>query len=492
MVAASPSVRSLPDDLHRVRDRRGDQRDRRGGGQKQMPERPDVLAARLHSILTAQGLGAVKVSARIPPTGTFSSRRSIKPPTNSVGERLAAAGHPDVETADCEPCRPRAISVSAVSEITLSEQQHVSIDAAHRHRMVSTTDPATPSRGHRRAVMSASSSRPRGVAVLVRRGDRVESWHRVAFAVADAAGVVRHADGDALRPVFPRSAVKPLQALALLESGAAERFAVSQAEVALACASHGGEPFQVDPIRRWLARLGLDATALECGAHPPTHGPSAERLVAAGESPEPVHNNCSGKHTAMLTVARHLGAPVAGYIRPDHPVQRRVAAILAEMAGVDPLPEPATDGCGLPTYPLTLVQLATAMARLADPKGLSPARAAACRKICAAMTSHSELVAGSGRPCTAIMSALPDVIVKSGAEGVDAAALPKLGLGLALKVEDGAARAAPVALLALFEGLGLLPAKARATLANIARPTLRNHARTIVGRIDPAPGWPGF
>jgi L-asparaginase II len=340
--------------------------------------------------------------------------------------------------------------------------------------------------------MSASQSPSDHVAVLVRRGERVESRHRVAFAVADAAGAVRHADGDAHHPIFPRSAIKPLQALALLESGAAERFAVSEAEIALACASHGGEPFHVDPIRRWLARLGLDPTALECGAHPPSHGPSTERLVAAGHAPETVHNNCSGKHTAMLTVARHIGAPVPGYIRPDHPVQRRVTAILAEMAGVEALPEPATDGCGLPTYPITLAQLATAMARLADPQGLGPARAAACGRICAAMTAHPELVAGSGRACTAIMTALPDIVVKGGAEGVYGAALPKLGLGLALKVEDGAGRAAPVALLALLEGLGVLPATASAALADIAGPTLRNHAQKIVGRIEPTPGWPGL
>ena len=179
--------------------------------------------------------------------------------------------------------------------------------------------------------MSASHSPSDQVAVLVRRGERVESRHRVTFAVADAAGAVRHAGGEIDRPTFPRSAVKPLQALALLESGAAEHFSVSQAEIALACASHGGEPFHVDLIRRWLARLRLDPTALECGAHAPTHGPSAEQLVAAGRAPEPLHNNCSGKHTAMLTVARHIGAPVAGYIRADHPVQQRVTAILTEM-----------------------------------------------------------------------------------------------------------------------------------------------------------------
>jgi L-asparaginase II len=267
---------------------------------------------------------------------------------------------------------------------------------------------------------------------------------------------------------------------------------VTQAELALACASHGGEPLHVELVRSWLARLGLDPGALECGAHPPTHGPSAERLVAAGRAPAPAHNNCSGKHAGMLTVARHLGAPLTGYVAADHPVQRRVAATLAEMAGIDGLPEPATDGCGIPTYPMTLAQLATAMARLADPQALSPGRGAACREICNAMSAHPQLVAGSGRPCTAIMTAAPEVIVKTGAEGVYAAALPGHGLGLALKVEDGGGRAAPVALIALLEALGAVPAHARAKLAEIARPVLRNHAREVVGRIEPAPGWPQF
>jgi L-asparaginase II len=333
-----------------------------------------------------------------------------------------------------------------------------------------------------------AGSAPVGIHVL--RGGRVESRHRVSYAVADASGALRHAGGASDRPVFPRSAVKPLQALVLLESGAAERFGVSQAELALACASHGGEARHVDLVRRWLARLGLDQTALECGTHPPTHAPSAERLLAAGQTPEPVHNNCSGKHTGMLTVARHIAAPLAGYIAADHPVQRLVAATLAEMAGLAALPEPATDGCGIPTYPLTLAQLATAMARLGDPHALSPARRSACLEVCRAMTAHPELVAGSGRPCTAIMTAAPDVVVKTGAEGVYAAALPKLGLGLALKVEDGAGRAAPVALVALLEALGALPVPKRGELVEIARPTLLNHARKVVGRIEPAPGWP--
>ena len=156
------------------------------------------------------------------------------------------------------------------------------------------------------------------------------------------------------------------------------------------------------------------------------------------------------------------------------------------------LPEPATDGCGIPTFPLTLAQLATAMARLADPHALRPARRGACAALCGALPAHRALVAGSGRAPTAIMAAGPGVVVKSGAEGIYAAALPKLGLGLALKVEDGSGRAAPVALVALLEALGALFAPLPDELVEIARPILRNHARKIVGRIEPAPGWPGF
>jgi L-asparaginase II len=345
------------------------------------------------------------------------------------------------------------------------------------------------SAGDQRGV-SAAAPDPAPIGVLVLRGERVESWHRVSYAVAAGAGEVRHAAGAIDQPIFPRSAIKPLQALALVESGAARRFEVSEAELALACASHSGEACHVATVKGWLARLGFDQGMLVCGAHAPLHAPSAERLLAAGQAPEPVHNNCSGKHAGMLTLARHLAAPLAGYHQPDHPVQRQIAATLAELAGVDALAAPAVDGCGVPAFSMTLAQLAGALARLGDPRGLGGVRRAACEQIRAAMTAHPRLVAGSDRACTAIMTAAPGLVVKTGAEGVYAAALPSLGVGLALKVEDGASRAAPVALLALLEALGALPGEACAALAEIARPAIRNHAGQIVGRIEPAPGWP--
>jgi L-asparaginase II len=333
---------------------------------------------------------------------------------------------------------------------------------------------------------------PPPIAVLVRRGERVESEHRVAYAVAASDGRLLHTAGDIDRPIFPRSAIKPLQALALLESGAAERFAVSERELALACASHSGEPEHVRLVQAWLARLGLDGSALECGAHPPLHGPSAERLVATGRSPERVHNNCSGKHAGMITLALHLDTPVAGYSRADHPVQRRIADVLRAMTGLAELAAPAVDGCGIPTFPVPLGRLAVAMARFAHPADLPAARAQACARLQTAMRAHPHLVAGTGRACTEVMTVAPQVLVKTGAEGVYAACLPEHGLGLVLKVADGAGRAASVALLALLDALGALEAKASATLAHQMQPKLRNHAGVVVGRIEPAATWPAW
>jgi L-asparaginase II len=330
------------------------------------------------------------------------------------------------------------------------------------------------------------------VAVVVRRGDRVESQHRVAYAVAAGDGRLLEAAGDVEREVFPRSVIKPLQALPLVESGAADRFAVSEPELALACASHSGEPEQVALVRAWLARLGLDGSALECGAHSPQHGPSAQRLAASGRQPERIHNNCSGKHAGMITLARHLGAPIAGYSRADHPVQRLIGDVLRDLTGLAALPAPAIDGCGVPTWPIPLGHLATAFARFAHAARLAATRADACARLQAAMLAHPHLVAGTDRACTEIMSVVPHLLVKTGAEGVYAACLLKSGLGVVLKVEDGAGRAAPVALLALLRALGGLDPRAAAALAERTQPELRNHAGVVVGRIEPAVGWPAL
>lgn len=328
--------------------------------------------------------------------------------------------------------------------------------------------------------------RPR---VLVYRGDIVESRHRISFAVADDSGAIILSRGKTDRPVFPRSAIKMLQAIPLVETGAADQLQLSPKELALACASHGGEPRHVDAVAAWLQRLDLSHRDLECGAHLPSHAPSAERLLSAGEKPSTIHNNCSGKHAGMLTLAKHLGFETRGYRQPDHPVQQVIGDALKSMTGIAQLPAPAIDGCGIPTFALPLENLAVAMARFARQADTNAMRAHAGKRLAEAIMQHPEMVAGEGHPCTLIMQALPGVVVKTGAEGVYTAAWPERGLGLTLKVEDGATRASSVALMALLDCLGAVDEHARKQLEAVATPILRNHAGTVVGHIAPETTW---
>ena len=197
-------------------------------------------------------------------------------------------------------------------------------------RVVMADDPATP------------------IAVEVTRGGMVESVHRVAAAVVDRHGVARLTWGDGSRPIFPRSAIKPLQALTVIESGAADAFDLSADEIALSCASHRGEPMHVTRVAAWLERIGLTLEALECGPQMPGHAASARALIKAGEAPTPAHNNCSGKHAGMLTTACHLNEPVAGYGAADHPVQTRLIALIGALGGVDlSYTARGIDGCGI-------------------------------------------------------------------------------------------------------------------------------------------------
>jgi L-asparaginase II len=319
--------------------------------------------------------------------------------------------------------------------------------------------------------------------VLVRRGGRVESCHRVRYALANADGQVLAKGGNADALIFPRSASKPLQAIPLVESGAADRFELGDAELALASASHSGELRHTDRVAAWLQRIGCTARDLLCGVHLPYDDAAARALVDAGERPSALHNNCSGKHAGMLTLARHLEAPLAGYLDPGHPVQRRIADVLLDLGSLDGLPAPGIDGCGVPTWPMPLTALAVAAARLGTPAALSEPRRNACERIVAAMAAHPLLVAGAGQPCSRIMAAVQHVLVKTGAEGVYLAALLDRGLGLALKVEDGSGRAAPAALLALLRALAVeIPVE----LDDIARPAITNRAGVTVGEIEAA------
>lgn len=320
--------------------------------------------------------------------------------------------------------------------------------------------------------------------VLVWRGGHVESRHRVAWAIVDADRTVLQSQGDIDCPIFPRSAIKPLQAIPLVETGAADAYALSKQELALACASHNGEPVHVQRVEAWLKRVGFKTDSLECGVHPPSHQPSADALTRSGVAPTALHNNCSGKHAGMLTLAKHLGVDPVGYIEPGHPVQQRIARTLTALSGLDQLPTPAIDGCGIPTYPISLRVMAAAMARTTDPEALGAERASACSRIAEAMTAHPDMIAGQDRPCTTMMRALPRIIAKTGAEGVYTAIWPERRLAIALKVEDGSTRASSVALFALLDMVGAVDAKARSELCEIARPTLRNRNGQVVGHIE--------
>ncbi len=325
------------------------------------------------------------------------------------------------------------------------------------------------------------------VLVEVLRGPTIESRHRGAFAITDAAGRVVAASGAIDAPVFPRSAVKPLQALPLIESGAADALGLSQKELALACASHRGEALHVGAVRAWLARFGMGPEVLECGAHAPSDGAASADLIRSGGNPSSMHNNCSGKHTGFVCTAVHLGEDPRGYIQPEHPVQRRVGAALAEMTGVDLASAPCgCDGCGIPSYAIPLRGLARGMARLVDTAGLGRERARAAGQLMTAMAAEPFYVSGTGSFVTECMRKAGDAVrVKTGAEGVYAAALPGLGYGIALKIEDGAARAAELAMATLLSSLRCFSDAQQNELQPFLAPVLRNVAGVVVGSIRP-------
>lgn len=329
------------------------------------------------------------------------------------------------------------------------------------------------------------------VLVDVLRGGRIESMHRGSAAVVDRDGALVAAWGNVDRPVFVRSAAKPLQALALVESGAADASRVSAAELAIACGSHSGEPTHVACVSDWLARLGLGPGALLCGPHPPANATAAKALMRTGRPASALHNNCSGKHAGFLTAAKHLHLPLQAYVEIGHPLQIQVRQIVGEMCGVDIDDDlTAVDGCSAPIFALPVRALAKAYARLADPVALAPVRAHAVRRICAAMATWPGMVAGHDRFDSEVIAiAAGAMIVKAGAEGVHAAAVPPLGLGIAVKIDDGAGRAAAAAMAALLLAFGSPSGNIRSRLLARRRESLHNAAGARIGEIRPHDGW---
>lgn len=319
----------------------------------------------------------------------------------------------------------------------------------------------------------------------VTRGAVVESRHRGAAIVVDAEGAVVLALGDVERPVFPRSAVKALQALPLLESGAADRYGLTPAEIALAVSSHSGEILHAQTALSMLRKAGRDAGCLECGAHWPMGEEAARELARSGAQPTALNNNCSGKHAGFVCLACELDGEPAGYVGAAHPVQRAVRDAMEAVTGARHDPEQSgTDGCSIPTYAVPLRALALGFARFGSGHGLGPARAEAARRIRAAAAAHPFMVAGTGRFDTLLMERLgARAFVKMGAEGVYCGALPELGYGFALKCDDGGVRGAEVAMLALVERLLPLAEAERAALSPLREHILKNWNGIEVGRV---------
>ncbi len=291
--------------------------------------------------------------------------------------------------------------------------------------------------------------------VEIWRGALLESCHAGHAVICSADGDVIDAWGNPDAVIYPRSSCKMLQALPLVESGAARAAGLTSEQLALACASHNGAAIHTDRVQSWLRDLGLDDSALICGPQEPKDLPARDGLIKSDQTPCRYHNNCSGKHSGFLTLTRHLGAG-PDYVEIDHPVQKAVRAAMEEMTGVN-APTYGIDGCSAPNFATTVAGLALAMARMARPRTGSETRDAAARSLTQAMVTHPELVAGEGRACTELMRAMGGkAAIKTGAEAVFVAILPEQGLGIALKITDGGTRAAEAAIAGLLVRSGAL------------------------------------
>jgi L-asparaginase II len=327
--------------------------------------------------------------------------------------------------------------------------------------------------------------------VEVKRNTTVESRHFGSAVVCNAKGEVVKSWGDIDRLVFPRSALKPMLAIQLVETGASDRFSLSDAELSLACSSHQGEVIHQVLVRSWLNRLGLNEENLACGPVLPEDVESAHKLLASGQQGCRIHHNCSGKHCGYLTTALHLELPLDGYHRLEHPLQQLSMELLSDLAAIDIRQYPVgIDGCGLPAPTMPLRQLAHAMARFANPEDLSEHRAKAIYRLHQAIKNEPLYVAGHGT----VVSELNDitrgsVLAKTGAEGVITAAIPSQGLGIAVKIADGGSRARSVALLAILDHLGVLSEQEKHKLQSHHSPTIINSRGRIVGEICPAESW---
>ena len=325
----------------------------------------------------------------------------------------------------------------------------------------------------------------------VYRNDVVESFHRGSAVVMDSTGKCVMEIGDGSRNIYPRSALKLLQAIPLVETGAADHFGFSDREIAVACASHSAEEIHTSTVSALLNRIGLSVDDLENGPDMPLSELARNRLLERAEKPAPLYQNCSGKHAGMLALASFLDHPTRGYSEYDHPVQQLWMQTLSELTDIDVGDLVwELDGCGMPAICMPMASLALGCALFADCGRTGGSRAGAMQRILSAVRSQPEYVAGSDRCCThVIRHSAGKVVVKTGAEGVYSGLLPERSLGFVLKIDDGSSRGSEVALGGLLKALDAISPDAEAKLEPFFRPAVTNSQGRTTGRIVPGAAW---
>jgi L-asparaginase II len=326
---------------------------------------------------------------------------------------------------------------------------------------------------HAQSTKVSSTSNP--ILLEVMRGDIVESIHRGAAVVVNNRGKALRSWGDILSPISPRSSMKLIYAIPFIESGAADTFDLGAIEIALACSSHVGSQLHVGFVKFWLKKVGLTVDRLQCGIHAPFSKEMCSFLSKTGQKPNALHNNNSGKHAALLTTAKHLGEPLDDYLDRNHPVQERVRRTTEIMAETDlRATVEGKDRCGMPMSALPLQGIARAMAQLGRPDLLAPTLATVSSRIINAVREHPLLLMGPGRLPTLVNQITQGrIILKGGSEGVYAGCAPERGLGFAIKIDDGADRAAGIAVMNLLLVVRAFTAAELSKLTyHLARPIL--------------------
>ena len=319
----------------------------------------------------------------------------------------------------------------------------------------------------------------------------MESIHHVALCAVDGAENVVLAYGDVTdAPVYLRSSAKPFIAAAVVQSGAAERFGLDRREIAVMAGSHTGQAFHVEAVASILEKIGMPASALQCGTHPPYNAEAAAQLERAGQAPSVLHNNCSGKHSGILALCKIIGADPATYLDAANPAEQIILNFCARVSGMELQSMPiGVDGCGIPVYAVPLRNAAISFLRLATLEGVSDDDARALEIVRDAMTAFPEYVSGTGEFDARLMTAGGGSIVsKAGAEGVEAAGVIEPALGVACKVLDGTARARGPAFLPALRRLGALTAAQVTNLGDLERPVVYNRAGRAVGEIHALEG----